>query len=145
MTTEKLTFDIVPSNSAMPIGCAVWVNTKCVFDQDTVTESAAVSIDFDDDIEATHQIKIQIKNKNHSHTVVDAEGQIVSDSVLQIKNFTVAQINIDSVIMTHAIYQHNFNGTAPDIADKFFMTCGCNGTVSFEFSTPAYLWLLEHM
>lgn len=145
MTTEKLTFDIVPSNRARPIGCSVWFDNHCVFDQDCVAESAQVNIDFDDDVESVHQIKIQIKNKNHSHTVVNDEGQIVSDSVLQIKNFTVAQINVDSVIMNQAIYQHNFNGTAPDISDKFFMTCGCNGTVSFELSTPAYLWLLEHM
>ena len=37
------------------------------------------------------------------------------------------------------------NGTQPEIADNFFGIAGCNGTISFRFSTPIYLWLLENM
>ena len=42
-------------------------------------------------------------------------------------------------------FQHDFNGTQPEIKDTFFGEMGCNGTVSLRFTTPIYLWLLEHM
>jgi hypothetical protein len=38
-----------------------------------------------------------------------------------------------------------FNGTSEVTEDKFYSELGCNGTVSLKFTTPMYLWLLEHM
>jgi hypothetical protein len=43
------------------------------------------------------------------------------------------------------VYEHNANGTGPLVQDKFYGEMGCNGTVTLEFSSPTYLWLLEQM
>mgnify|MGYP003352455181 CR=1 FL=1 len=42
-------------------------------------------------------------------------------------------------------YRHDYNGTGQPTEDNFFGVLGCNGTVELRFTTPIYLWLLEHM
>lgn len=145
MATLKLKFDIVPSNPEVPVGVEVWVNQQCVLDQVQCTELCAVDHDFDDTNEQQHVVKIVLKNKTAEHTRVDDQGTIVSDSVLEIKNFVIDEIDIDQVVREQAVYCHDFNGTGAETTDSFYNTVGCNGTVSLEFSTPVYLWLLEKM
>jgi hypothetical protein len=145
MTTSKLKFNIVPSNPNTPVGVEVWVNQQCILNQDQCSESFTVDHDFDDTVEQQHVLKIVLKNKTIEHTRVDDQGTIVSDSVLEIKNFTMDEIDIDQVVREQAVYNHNFNDTGIETTDPFYNTVGCNGTVTLEFSTPVYLWLLEKM
>jgi hypothetical protein len=49
------------------------------------------------------------------------------------------------MITQQATYTHNFNGAGAETQEKFYGEIGCNGIVSLKFSTPIYLWLLEHM
>jgi hypothetical protein len=145
MTTSKLKFNIVPSNPEMPVGVEVWVGSQSILDLVQCTETHAVDHNFDDTIEQQHVVKIVLKNKTAEHTCVDDQGAIVSDSMLEIKNFSIDNIDIDQVVREQAVYCHNFNGTGAETTDPFYNTVGCNGTVTLEFSTPAYLWLLEKM
>ena len=50
-----------------------------------------------------------------------------------------------NMFVEQAVYTHDFNGTSKATENKFYGELGCNGTVSLKFSTPMYLWLLEHM
>jgi hypothetical protein len=145
MTTSKLKFNIVPSNPKVPVGVEVWIGSQCILDLAQCTETHAVDHDVDDTVEQQHVVKIVLKNKTAEHTRVDDQGTIVSDSVLEIKNFTIDDINVDQVVREQAVYCHNFNGTGIKTTDPFYNTVGCNGTVALEFSTPVYLWLLEKM
>jgi hypothetical protein len=145
MTTSKLKFNVVPSNPTNPVGVEVWINQQCVLDQDQCTEPCAVDHDFDDTDEQLHVVKIVLKNKTTEHTQIDDNGTIVSDSVLEIKNFVIDEIDIDQVVREQAVYCHDFNGTGTETTDQFYNTVGCNGTVTLEISTPAYLWILEKM
>jgi hypothetical protein len=145
MTTSKLKFNIVPSNPTNPVGVEVWINQQCVLDQDQCTEPCAVGHDFDDTDEQLHVVKIVLKNKTAEHTHVDDQGTIVSDSMLEIKNFVIDEIDIDQVVREQAVYCHDFNGTGAKTTDQFYNTVGCNGAVTLELSTPVYLWLLEKM
>ena len=145
MTVSKLRFNIVPSNPEMPVGVEVWIGSQCILDQAQCTESHLVNHDFDDTVEQQHVVKIVLKNKTAEHTCVDDQGTIVSDSVLEIKNFTIDDIDIDQLVREQAVYCHDFNGTGINTTNPFYNNVGCNGTVTLEFSTPAYLWLLENM
>ena len=145
MTTSKLKFNVVPTNPDTPVGVEVWINQQCILNQDQCTESQAVDHDFDDTVEQLHVVKIVIKNKTAEHTQIDNNGTIVSDSTLEIKNFSIEGIDIDQAVREQAVYRHNFNGTGNEITEQFYNTVGCNGTVTLEISTPAYLWILEKM
>lgn len=145
MISTSLTFDIAPTDAANPIGVEVWLDNQRMYDFDRCTRLESISVEFDDNAERLHQLKIVIKNKTSEHTRVDPQGNIVADSSLIINNFMLDGIEITQVVSNLATYEHNFNGSGDWVKESFFNTVGCNGTVTFSFSTPSYLWLLENM
>jgi hypothetical protein len=86
-----------------------------------------------------------MKNKTTEHTQIDADGNILTDSCICIENLSFDQIALGQMFIDQAVYEHDFNGTADAIKDKFFGIMGCNGTVTLSFTCPIYLWLLENM
>jgi hypothetical protein len=97
----------------------------------------------DDDGE--HELRFILKNKTADHTQVDEAGNIVADATLTVTDLAFDEIRLGHMVTEQAVYTHDFNGTQKEIQDKFYGEMGCNGTVSIKFSTPIYLWLLEHM
>jgi hypothetical protein len=86
-----------------------------------------------------------LKNKQPEHTQLSGLGEILQDSCLIISNLKFDGIELGQIVNDLSVYQHDFNGTQALTTDKFFGTMGCNGTVELKFSTPIYIWLLEHM
>jgi hypothetical protein len=70
---------------------------------------------------------------------------MTKDARLKISDIEFDGIELDYMVTQQATYTHNFNGTGPETQENFYGEIGCNGTVSLKFSTPMYLWLLEHM
>jgi hypothetical protein len=102
------------------------------------------SHDFSDD-DGEHRLRIVLGGKTAEHTVVDDDGNILKDATVQISQVTIDKLDVDQLFLEKCVYEHNFNGSQPDIKDSFHGVAGCNGTIIFEFSTPIYLWLLENM
>jgi hypothetical protein len=86
-----------------------------------------------------------MKNKTPNHTQIDEAGSIISDARLIVTELAFDEIQLGYMVAEQAIYTHDFNNTEESTQDKFYSEMGCNGTVSLKFSTPIYLWLLEHM
>ena len=95
--------------------------------------------------DAAHRLTFELLGKTSAHTQLDQAGNIVQDLLVSIENITLDEIDVQQLFSDHAVYSHDFNGTGPATKGKFFNTMGCNGTITFEFSTPVYLWLLENM
>ena len=76
---------------------------------------------------------------------MDDQGNIIKDATLQISTVTIDGIDVNQLFLEKCVYTHDFNSTQPETKDSFYGTAGCNGTIVFEFTTPIYLWLLEHM
>jgi hypothetical protein len=144
MITAKISFDISPSDSACPLGVEVWIDQQQIFNTEHLADTVNVSHDIDED-DAEHELRVVLKNKLPEHTEVDTDGNITRDAVITVANFEFEEIDVNQVVQEQAVYHHNFNGSAAETQDKFFGSMGCNGTVSLKFSTPIYLWLLEHM
>ena len=144
MSTVNFSCVVAPSDTAVPLGCEIWIDDTCVFDQDRVTEPVDVVYEFSDD-DGKHVLRVTLKNKLPEHTQVDESGNIVSDSLLIVSEISFDEIDCTQLVQEHAVYRHNFNGTEPQIQDQFFGDMGCNGTVELKFATPLYLWLLENM
>jgi hypothetical protein len=145
MSQATLTFDIKSTDYSCPFGITVWDNNQCVFQLDHVAEPVTFSHEFDDEIEQDHEIKITISGKKSEHTVIDQNGNIVSDVLLIIDNFVFDNINIDQFLTDSIKYYHNGNGTLELGQHQFYNHVGCNGDLIFSFSTPMYLWLLERL
>jgi len=146
MNQPKFSFNLTPTNPDAELGFEVWINDQCVFDIDHVTRSQNIQGMLPtDSVESDHVMKLVLKNKQPNHTQISSSGEIVKDSCLEISNLTFDTIELNFDILQTAVYHHNFNGASADNEHKFFGTMGCNGTVELQFSTPIYLWLLEHM
>lgn len=144
MSTINFGCSIVPTRAATPLGLEIWIDDQKLFDQDHVHKSHRISTELSDS-EGEHELRFVLKNKLSEHTQVDADNTIVSDARISVSDIEFDGIVLNQLVPALAEYQHNFNGTREISVHKFYGELGCNGTVSLKFTTPVYLWLLEHM
>jgi hypothetical protein len=140
-----ITADVDTNSADNPLGLEVWVDNKLLQYIDSVVGPAVVSVEVEDADDVKHELKFVLTNKTQAHTTVDESGNILNDSVVEIKNIKFGEIELGHMFYEQAVYNHNFNGNGPVTEEKFYGTMGCNGTVSLKFTTPMYLWLLENM
>ena len=141
---STITFDINPTNPKAKLGVEVWLSGTQLLDVAHVSQLIPVTIQVGYD-DADHELKIVLKNKTADDTIIDSAGNIVQDSCLTVNNFKFDNIAVDQLMSERAVYRHNFNSNNPVIDDEFYWLMGCNGTVSLQFTTPSYIWLLENM
>jgi hypothetical protein len=144
MDTSKISFEISPSDQTCPLGVEVWLDQQQIFNTEHVADTVNVSHDIDEN-NAEHVLRVILKHKKTEHTTVDADGNITQDAVINVGSFEFEEIDINQIVQDLAIYTHDFNGSGNTTQSKFFGSMGCNGTLSLKFTTPVYLWLLEHM
>jgi hypothetical protein len=143
--TIKLKFSIEPTDSSCPLSFEVFWNGVTQAHCFHIRETEHVEIELDDTLEAEHNLEIVMSGKTQDHTKLDEQGNIVKDALLKISNVIIDDMDISQLLQQLSIYTHDFNGTKTLTQAPFYGYMGCNGTVSFKFSTPYYLWLLEHM
>jgi len=144
MTTAAISFAISPSIPAAALGVEVWIDQDQIFNTEHLDSTVKITHSVDDK-DSEHELRVVLKNKKTEHTAVDADGNITRDAVITVDQFEFEEIDVGQIVIDHAVYAHDFNGTKDSVQDRFFGSMGCNGTVSLKFSTPIYLWLLENM
>jgi hypothetical protein len=139
-------FTAAPTAPEHPLGLTVFLGNSVVFDVDQLTEPQQITVEFDDDVDGVkYTVRILLKNKTSDHTTIDSQGNIVSDSVIELSGIELNHVSIDQLFFEKAVYTHSFNSDAEPIKDQIFGIMGCNGTVEFDFAAPSYIWLLENM
>jgi len=132
------------TDPATKLGFEAWIDDKKFHDTDHVAHRQQIFIEIPDD-DAEHELRLIMKNKTTEHTRIDEAGNVAADARLKITDIAFDEIQLGHMVTELATYEHDFNGTGQPKQDKFYSEMGCNGTVSLKFSTPIYLWLLEHM
>ena len=120
-------------------------NNEKFFATDHVQGPQELSVEVNDDDLFEHSLRIVLYGKCQEHTRIDESGNIVSDANLLIKDVAFDEIQLGHMFTKLAVYTHDYNGTGTEAQHQFYGEMGCNGTVELKFSTPIYLWLLEHM
>jgi len=143
---EKIIFSCILNNTSdtEDLGVEIWLDNDKFFDSNVKQGDTSVQYEFDED-ESDHILQIVLKNKTVDHTIIDSEGNILSDAVLSISDIQFDGTDIHQIFLDNSKYTHDFNGTQQETTENFFGTMGCNGVVKLEFSTPFYMWLLEHI
>lgn len=95
--------------------------------------------------DGNHAMVLEMQGKTPDHTQIDSDGNIVDDFLVSICEVELGEVSVGQAFLDHSVYCHDFNGSQPQVSEPFSGHMGCNGTVTFEFSTPAYLWLLENL
>jgi hypothetical protein len=144
METTTINFDIDTTDAEARLSIEVWIDDVCLYQNSHVKELYQFSHAMSDE-NGNHELKIIMQGKTIDHTSVDSQGNILKDALISVTNMQVDGIDIGPLFHKLAQYQHDFNGTQPPTQENFFAHMGCNGTLSLQFSTPMYLWLLENM
>ena len=145
METAKISFDVETSDAECLLGVEIWLDDVVLLRNNHVQDKVTFVHNINDDDDGEHEFRIVMLGKTADHTKIDEAGNIVKDATLQISNFVIDDIDVNQLFLEKCVYEHNFNGSQPDIKDTFHGIAGCNGVISFKFSTPIYLWLLENM
>jgi len=143
--TVTITFNLATTDATAELGFEAWIDERKFLDLDHVKEDQKITVELDDQDDVEHELRLVLKNKTAEHTQVDDQGNILDDARLLVTDLAFDEIKLGHMSVEQAVYTHNFNGTGAIIQDKFYGELGCNGTVSLKFTTPMYLWLLEHM
>lgn len=145
MNNIKFSCKISTTNVDVPLGLEAWIDDHKFFDTEHLDQkNLTISTDLSDD-EAEHVLRFVMKNKQPAHTKINADGEIIQDALITIEDICFDDIKLGYIMTKLSKYMHDFNGTGPETQQQFHGEMGCNGTVSLEFSTPIYLWMLEHI
>jgi hypothetical protein len=144
MDRIKLSLDIVNASEFHNMGIELWIDKNKFFDNAISPGRHHVIHEFEC-ADGDHWFKIVLKDKIPENTTVDADGNILSDALIDIENLCLDEINIDNILHSLADYVHDGNGSQTIAVHTFYGHLGCNGRVQLKFSSPVYLWLLENM
>lgn len=123
-----------------------------------ITTDAQVPEFFEFDAEIAEgecQLVIEFVNKTVYDTVLDAQGNIVDDLLLNIESIEIDDIDLGSLCWTASDYKPNYpDSYKRQIADqglelqksvKNCVNLGWNGSWILPFRSPFYIWLLENI
>lgn len=138
--TSQIDIALTSTTARLPVTVVVEFDGSVVFTARSDRLPKIITHQFDD-AGGDHLLTIQLKNKTALHTQVDAQGNILSDVVVNVDKFTLDHVNITEFFNLGScdyIYDDSQE------ADKFWGMLGRNGTVKFAFSSPAYSWLMKN-
>jgi hypothetical protein len=142
--TVTISCTVDTTNPDASLGFEAWVDDQKFFDSNHVQARQPIVIEIADN-DSEHELRFVLKNKTSNHTQIDDTGNIIADARLIVTELAFDEIQLGHMVTEQAVYAHDFNGTGQLTQNEFYGEMGCNGTVSFKFTTPIYLWLLEHM
>jgi len=142
--TTSITFELTTTDDQANLGFEVWVDDKKFVDIDHVQGRQSIKIEIPD-VDSDHELRLILTGKTAAHTQIDEQGNILKDAILSISDLAFDEIKLGHMVTELATYSHDFNGSKDSVQDQFYGEMGCNGVVSLKFTTPIYLWLLEHM
>lgn len=144
-STIPLLVRIENSDPSKALNFEIFFDNQSIFRSDHISEPVDFTYLINDETESDHVLEFVMTSKTQDFTVVDDQGNIVSDAMLSVKKIQIDEVDLFQLFTEKSVYRHSFNGTQPEFDDQFFGDMGCNGRIKFQFSTPFYIWLLENM
>ena len=158
MTTEKLKFklELYATMWDKPPIADIKINEKSYFKEEiTGTKDKPTIIEFEYELEEgkSYNLIINRSGKNVTQTKIE-DGKIVKDQLLHIKSIEIDEIDIGSLIYEGVYkpkYQEPWATQQTKAGNKLPETLknvtqmGHNGTWTFTFKSPFYMWLLENL
>jgi len=120
------------------------------------SETAPNVIEFEHPCEEgkEYELILNRQGKNNTQTVVNDKGDILHDQLLHIKSIEIDGIDIGSLVY-EGVYRPNYpepwatqqRESGIDLPETYknVTRMGHNGTWTFKYSSPFYMWLLENL
>jgi hypothetical protein len=145
MSTNKFSCFVSNTDASVPLRLQVYLNKTLKHDLLPNETAQKIEIEFKDDDQCDYQLEFVMSGKLPEHTKIDDAGKIVKDAMLSITKFELDDFGVDHLVQKQAKYTHDVNQTGSLSEHRFYEHMGCNGTVVFDFTSPAYLWILEQL
>jgi hypothetical protein len=145
MTQDTSTLAFTAKSTGNDLRLTARLNGHVFFDQILFQNEIKIQHTFSAVDEEKYTVEIEMSGKLPEHTVINDQGNIVEDCMIEISEFSLEEIALAHLFTDNCNYAHDFNGSQAPVVDKFFGNMGCNGIVKFEFSAPLYIWMLENM
>jgi len=131
-------------------------NTEFVKTQLTGDANVTEYFEFDVEIqEGECSLIIELLNKSKYDTVLDSNGNIVEDLLLNIDSIEIDEMDLGSLLWTASDYRPMYpdkhrlkmsqSGQELPESVKNCVNLGWNGRWILPFTSPYYVWLLEHI
>ena len=158
MTTEKLKFklELYATMWDKPPIADIKINEKSYFKEEiTGTNDKPTIIEFEHELEEgkSYNLIINRSGKNKRQTIVENE-KIIKDQLLHIKSIEIDEIDLGGLVY-EGVYKPEYPepwatqqteaGNKPPETLKNVTQMGHNGTWTFTFESPFYMWLLENL
>ena len=158
MATEKLKFklELYATMWDKPPIADIKINEKSYFKEEiTGTNDKPTIIEFEHELEEnkSYNFIIDRLGKDKKQTIVE-DGKIVKDQLLHIKSIEIDEIDLSSLVY-NGVYKPNYPepwasqqakaGNKLPETFKNVTQIGHNGTWTFSFTSPFYMWLLENL
>jgi hypothetical protein len=159
MATEKLKFKLelyATYWDKKPI-CDILINDKSYWSGIIDSESNNPTlIEFEHECEEGKEYNLIInrQGKSKGQTVINENGEITKDQLLHIKSIEIDEIALGNLVF-QGLYRPNYaepwasqqrqNGVELPETFKNVTEMGHNGTWTFTFESPFYMWLLENL
>ena len=159
MATEKLKFklELWATMWDKPPHAEILINDMSHFKGEiTGTEEKPDVIEFEHDLEENKEYNLVIlrSGKDKNQTVVNENGDLQKDQMLNIKLIEIDEIDIGSLVY-EGVYspeypepwasQQKSAGRELPATFKNVTQMGHNGEWRFSFKSPFYMWLLENL
>jgi len=159
MATEKLTFklELYATMWDKPPHAEILINDMIHFRGEiTGTEEKPDVIEFEHDLEENKEYNLVIlrSGKDKNQTVVNENGDLLKDQMLNIKSIEIDEIDIGALVY-EGVYspeypepwasQQKSAGRELPATFKNVTQMGHNGEWRFSFKSPFYMWLLENL
>ena len=158
MATEKLKFklELYATMWNKPPVADIKINEKSYFKEEiTSTKDKPTIVEFEHEFEENKSSNLIINRsgKDKNQTIVDNE-KIIKDQLLHIKSIEIDEIDVSSLVYEGvykpeypepwATQQKQAGNKLPETL-KNVTQMGHNGTWTFTFTSPFYMWLLENL
>jgi len=159
MATEKLKFklELYATMWDLPPHAEILINDKSQFKGDIKgTEDKPNVIEFEHEFTEGEKCEMIIKRsgKGKNQTVVNDNGDLLKDQLLNIKDIEIDEINIGALVY-EGVYTPNYpepwatqqRESGNELKESFAQVTqmGHNGEWRFTFASPFYMWLLENL
>tara|TARA_A100001015_G_scaffold162865_1_gene181002 strand:- start:3776 stop:4258 length:483 start_codon:yes stop_codon:yes gene_type:complete len=159
MGTENLKFklELHATMWDKPPYAEIMINDHLCFKGDiTGSEEKPNVIEFEHELTEgeQHHLTIKRSGKGKYQTIINAKGDILKDQLLNIKSIEIDEIDIGGLVY-EGVYTPQYpepwatqqKDAGIDLKESFknVTRMGHNGTWTFKFVSPFYMWLLENL
>ena len=159
MGTENLKFklELHATMWDKPPYAEIMINDHICFKGDiTGSEEKPNVIEFEHELTEgeQHHLTIKRSGKGKYQTIINAKGDILKDQLLNIKSIEIDEIDIGGLVY-EGVYTPQYpepwatqqKDAGIDLKESFknVTRMGHNGTWTFKFVSPFYMWLLENL